>query len=151
MLCWNLSKLFSVGPWGSTLSRSCLKSSWGRMEGLLVESANALLVPTENTPDTHFEMEGNTGHWCLKCPGWFRVTFEGFQMLHSFPQDSQFVRLLHHGLTGGDHGRQLVYQVVHFVPTPLLYLSVRFPVGTVTHQSFVPTGSILAGNIYFKV
>lgn len=52
-------------------------------------------------------------------------------MLYSLPQHSEFVKFTRNGLTGGDHGRQLVNEVVHFVPPPLLNLAVRFPVDAI--------------------
>ena len=67
------------------------------------------------------------------------VTFEGFQMLHGLPQHSEFVKFTSHGLTGGDHGRQLINEVVHFIPPPLLNLAVRFPVGAFSYQTVCST------------
>lgn len=76
-------------------------------------------------------------------------------MLYSLPQHSEFVKLSSHGLTGRDHGRQLVNEVVHFIPPPLLNLTVRLPVGAVRNQSipqnFLPTLSILVHNGTIKL
>lgn len=48
-------------------------------------------------------------------------------MLHSHTQHSEFVELAGHRVTCGNHGRQLVDQVIHLVPPPFLDLAVRFP------------------------
>lgn len=54
-------------------------------------------------------------------------TFEGLEVLHGHAQHSEFVELAGHGVTRGNHGRQLVDQVVHLVPPPFLNLAVWFP------------------------
>lgn len=118
---------------GPTLSRRCLRSSWGRMEGLQVVSEKALPIPAESTGA--FRVNKNQHHWPLKSPRGLRSTFEGFQVLHSLPQHSEFVELSSHGLTGRDHGSQLINQIVHFVSPPLLNLTVRLPVGTFSRQT----------------
>lgn len=51
-------------------------------------------------------------------------------MLHGHSEHSQFVKLTRYGVTGGDHGRQFVNEVVHFVPSSFLNLAVWFPVET---------------------
>lgn len=51
-------------------------------------------------------------------------------MLHGLSQDSQLVELLGHVLTGRDHGRQLLDEVVHLIPPSFLDLAVRLPAGT---------------------
>lgn len=56
-------------------------------------------------------------------------------MLHGLPQDGEFVEFASEGLTGGDHGSQLVDEVVHLIPPPLLDLPVRLPAGAVTNQT----------------
>lgn len=48
-------------------------------------------------------------------------------MLHSHAKHSEFVELAGHGVTRGNHGRQLVDQVIHLVPPPFFNLAVRFP------------------------
>lgn len=64
---------------------------------------------------------------CKDSLGMMRPTFQGFEVLHSHSQHSEFVKLSGHGVTGGDHGWQLVDKGVHFVPPPLFNLAVWLP------------------------
>lgn len=57
-------------------------------------------------------------------------------MLHSLPEHSEFVKFSSHGLTGRDHGGQLVDEIVHFIPPPLLNLAVRRPVHASDRQCY---------------
>lgn len=88
--------------------------------------------------------------WYFKLPAGFGVTFEGFQMLHSLPQDCEFVKFSSHGLAGRDHGSQLINEVVHFIPPTLFNLTVRLPVGTFSYQTicttFLPAVSVYLNN-----
>lgn len=55
------------------------------------------------------------------------LTFKRFEVLDCQAQYSQLVQLARHGVTGGDHARQLIDQIVHLVPPSLLNLTVRLP------------------------
>lgn len=119
------------GTWVPTLSRRCLRSSCGRMEGFKVVSEKALLVPAARDQN-HFRLNKPDLSDVFKTQGALRGTSEGFQVLHGLPEHSEFVQLSGHGLAGRDHGRQLVNQIVHFIPPSLLNLAVRLPADTVS-------------------
>lgn len=64
--------------------------------------------------------------WCFADLLQSCVTFERFEVLNGHSKNSELVQFPGHGVTGRDHCRQLVNQVVHFVPPSFLNLTMRF-------------------------
>ena len=60
----------------------------------------------------------------------FVDTLQRLEMLHGHSKNSEFIQPARHGVTGRNHGRQLVYQIVHLVSAALLDLAVGLPVDT---------------------
>ena len=57
------------------------------------------------------------------------LTSEGLHVLDGHAQHRQLVQFAGHGVAGGHQRGQLVDEAVHFVPAPLLDLTVSLSVG----------------------
>lgn len=101
------------------------------MEGFKVVSVKALLVPAARDQNL-FRLNRTDLSDVFETQGVLRGTSEGFQVLHGLPEHGEFVEFSGHGLAGRDHCRQLVNQIVHFIPPSLLNLAVRLPADTVS-------------------
>lgn len=99
----------------------------GRLVGGVCEgNASPSYKKKKQQPDC-FQMRHNRA--CekqMRCISKF--TFERFKVLHCLPENSELVHFTAHALAGGDHGGQLVNEIVHFIPPPLLNLAVRLSV-----------------------
>lgn len=97
----------------------------------MVSAKALLLVPADKPGEARLRLTGDLTE-ISEYLIFLRVTFEGFQVLHSLPQHSELVKLSSHVLTGWDHSRQLLNEIVHFDPPSLLNLAVRLPVDTMS-------------------